>query len=469
MKIDCFVPVQGRIGKTRPRITNRHRQTMQRSPHPFIERPHRTLIQLSFPVLLSLTAEPITALIDTAFISSLGVVPLAALGVGTTALSSLFWLFNFLGVGAQTEIAQRFGRGSQEKTSEILSTVLLLSLLAGVLIFALITPTATWVAGLLGASGTVQNTAASYIRLRLYGAPAVLLSLAVLGALRGIQDMRTPMWIALGMNALNILLDWLLVFGQGPIPALGVQGSALASSISQWVGAIAGLLLISRKIPITTALRFQQSLQILRIGGDMFIRTAMLNLFLIYTTRAANHLGPDSGAAHQVLRQMWVFTALALDAISSSVQSLVGFFVGQGSISRAKDVVRTALAWSTSTGFLLSILMIAGKPAVLRFLVPASAVSVFLPAWIIFAVSLPLNSIAFLTDGVHLGTGDYRFLRNAVTTASLIGVAGLWLVEHNPSGSLTGIWIVTGIWIALRGLLGILRIWPGIGKSVFRS
>jgi MATE family multidrug resistance protein len=440
---------------------------MQSSPHPFTERPHQTLIRLSFPVLLSFTAEPITALVDTAFISSLGVVPLAALGVGTTALSSLFWLFNFLGVGAQTEIAQRYGRGEQDKSSEILSLVLVLSLLAGLLSIAVITPTASWLANLLGASGAVQENAANYIRLRLIGAPAVLLSLGIFGALRGIQDMRTPLWIALGINGLNILLDWLLIFGKGPFPALGVQGSAIASSISQWAGALAGLLLVSRKIPITSKLQPKQTLQILQIGGDMVIRTGMLNLFLLYTTRAANQLGPDSGAAHQVLRQMWVFTALALDAFASSAQSLVGYFVGQGSIARAKNVVWTSLAWSTGTGFLLCALMIVGRPAVVHFLVPASAVAVFLPAWYVSAASLPINSVTFLTDGVNLGTGDYRFLRDAVSAASLTGIAGLWLVETSPWGSLTSIWIVIGIWTALRGLLGMLRIWPGIGKSVF--
>ncbi len=442
---------------------------MQSPPHPFTEQPHRTLVLLSIPVLLSFTAEPITGLVDTAFIASLGVVPLAALGVGTTALSSLFWLFNFLGVGAQTEIAQLFGRGEEEGSSGILSTVLLLSLLAGILLIAAISPAAHWLAGLLGTSGDVQLQAASYTRLRLLGAPAVLLILTASGALRGVQDMRTPLWIALGVNGLNILLDWLLIFGRGPIPALGVNGSALASTISQWTGALVGIGLVNRKIKISTELQLKHTLKVLEIGGDMFVRTGMLNLFLLYTTRAANQLGPDSGAAHQVLSQMWVFTALVLDAFASSVQSLVGFFIGQGSVPKARHVVRTALAWSTGTGFLLSALMFAGTPAVIRFLVPASALSVFLPAWRISAISQPLNSIAFLTDGVNLGTGDYRFLRNAVSAASLVGIAGLWLVERSASGSLTLIWIIIGVWIALRGLLGFLRYWPGIGQSVFRK
>ncbi|RLD96681.1 MAG: MATE family efflux transporter, partial [Bacteroidetes bacterium] len=209
---------------------------METAPHPFIKRPHRTLIGLSLPVLLSLTAEPITALVDTAFISSLGVVPLAALGVGTTALSSLFWMFNFLGIGAQTEIAQAYGKGDQIKVKKTLSLALLLAAGFGLLLILMLGPSASWLAGLLGASGAVKTNAVSYMQIRLFGAPAVLLTLVSFGALRGLQDMKTPLWIALGVNVLNILLDWVMIFGRGPFPILGVAGSALASTISQWLG-----------------------------------------------------------------------------------------------------------------------------------------------------------------------------------------------------------------------------------------
>lgn len=184
--------------------------------HPFIEHPHRTLIGLSIPVLFSLTAEPITALVDTAFISSLGVVPLAALGVGASALSSLFWMFNFLGVGTQTEVAQFYGRGEIEGTGKILSLSLLLSAAFGILLILTIGPASAWLANLLGAAGAVLDDAVRYMQIRLFGAPAVLLTLAIFGALRGLQDMRSPLWIALGVNVLNILLDWLFIFGKGP-------------------------------------------------------------------------------------------------------------------------------------------------------------------------------------------------------------------------------------------------------------
>ena len=442
---------------------------MNSSPHPFTSRPHRTLLGLSIPVLLSLTAEPITALVDTAFISALGVIPLAALGVGTTALSSLFWMFNFLGIGTQTEVAQIYGKGEQEGAGKILSLALILAAGFGILLILVFGPTANWLAGLLGASGSVQVNAVQYMQIRLFGAPAVLLTLVIFGAFRGLQDMRTPLWIALGVNILNLILDWLLIFGRGPFPAMGVGGSALASTVSQWVGALAGTILVAKKLKLSRTFILRDAVKLLQVGGDLFVRTGMVNLFLAYTTRAANGISPDAGAAHQVIRQVWVFTALALDAYASTVQSLVGYFIGQNSISLVKQVVRVANIWSIGTGFLLGGLMWWGRGTVIQFLVPASAISIFLPAWAVSSISQPLNSLAFLTDGVHWGTGDYRYLRNAMIIASTIGIGGLWLVESKGNGSLIWVWVMIGAWITLRAAFGFLRIWPGIGKSVFRS
>jgi MATE family multidrug resistance protein len=346
---------------------------------------------------------------------------------------------------------------------------LLLALLFGVLLIILIGPGAAWLASLLGASGAVQSQATTYMQIRVFGAPAVLLTLVSFGAMRGQQDMKSPLWVALGVNILNLILDWLLIFGRGPFPVMGVAGSALASTISQWLGAVASILLAAGKFGLTRQVTLREAGRLLSIGGDMFVRTGLLNLFLAYTTRAANNIGADAGAAHQVIRQMWVFTALALDAFAAAVQSLVGYFIGQGNVQLARKVTRTAFSWSVGTGMVLGVLMWLGRFWVVKIMVPNNSMSIFLAAWLISAISQPINSISFLTDGVHWGTGDFRYLRNVMVIASGIGIAGLWLLERSANTTLTWIWILIGVWNFTRGLFGIIRIWPGIGKSIFRK
>ena len=439
---------------------------MENQEHPFTKKPNRTLLVLSLPVLFSMTAEPLTALVDTAFVSSLGSVSLAALGVGTTALSSLFWVFNFLGIGAQTEVAQAEGRVQPEQARQIASLALALALGFGGFLIVSLYPLAHALAGLMGASGAVQDAAVEYMQIRLFGAPAVLVMLVSFGVMRGQQDMRTPLWIALGVNLLNLVLDWLLIFGRGPMPPMGVAGSALASTASQWLGALTGMVLIARRLGVSVSFSLRDMTKILRTGGDLFVRTGLLTFFLAYTTRAATRAGADVGAAHQAIRQVYSFTSLALDAYATTVQSLVGFFIGRNAFDWAKRVVRVGVNWSLWTGGLLGALMWLGRGSVIGFLVPESAASVFLPAWAISSLSQPVSSLAFLTDGAHWGTGDYRYLRNAMVVATLTGILGINLISPENPDALLWIWAVTGGWVSVRATFGILRIWPGIGRNV---
>ncbi|MGD8961621.1 MAG: MATE family efflux transporter, partial [Desulfobacterales bacterium] len=168
--------------------------------HPFVRSPHKTLLSMSLPVLLSLVAEPLTGLVDTAFVARLGAESLAALGAGTVALSSIFWVFNFLGIGTQTEVAQVYGRIEMKRTAEIGGLAIAMSAAIGVLMMLGGLPLVRHVSSLMGARGAVHEFASQYIQVRLYGAPAVLVSLAVFGILRGLQDMRTPFWVAVSIN-----------------------------------------------------------------------------------------------------------------------------------------------------------------------------------------------------------------------------------------------------------------------------
>ena len=437
--------------------------------HPFTKHPNRTLLTLSFPVLISMTAEPLTALVDTAFVASLGSIPLAALGVGTTALSSLFWIFNFLNIGAQTEVAQAYGRGEENRASGIASLSLAMALGFAALLILLIIPNANWIASLMGASGEIQAKAVSYMQIRAYGAPAVLLMAVSFGVLRGLQDMRSPLWIALGLNALNVLLDWVLVFGKFGFPEMGVEGSALASTISQWLGALAGVWLIAKKLGLSRDFTLSQAKKLLSVGGDLFIRTGLLNFFLAFSTRAATRIGADAGAAHQAIRQVFLFTSLALDAYASTVQSLVGYFIGKNVLDWAKKVVMVGAKWALGTGFALGALMWFGRALVMDMLVPSTAFSVFIPAWAVSALSQPINAIAFLTDGAHWGTGDYRFLRNAMLTATLVGVIGVQLIDPSAPNALLLLWLAATAWASTRAIFGWLRVKPGIGNSPFKE
>jgi MATE family multidrug resistance protein len=321
----------------------------------------------------------------------------------------------------------------------------------------------------MGATGGVADAANTYMLIRWWGAPAMLVMLGVFGSLRGVQDMRTPLWIALGINALNIVLDPILIFGWGPVPASGIAGAAAASTASQWIGAGCAVWMVRSRIGAAGPVESGDLGRLLRIGGDLFIRTGMLTLFLVLGTRAATRLGPDAGAAHQAVRQVWVFTALFLDAWALSAQSLVGYFVGAARLDLARRVAALTSAWSAITGCALGLVLWSGTSWIILLLVPPPAESVFYGAWWLALASLPLGALTFATDGIHWGTGDFGFLRNATLIATT--VAGGLLIAAESTGNLTlsGVWWLTVLWVTIRATLGMVRIWPGIGAAPLAS
>jgi MATE family multidrug resistance protein len=378
-------------------------------------------------------------------------------------------VFNFLAISTQTEIAQAEGRKDNERVRHVGSLALALAAAIGMIIIVLGIPGTPFIAKLMEAQGPVFDEASAYLQVRFFGAPAVLLMLVSFGILRGLQDMRTPLWIAVSINVLNIILDAILIFGYGPLPALGVAGAALASAISQWAGSIWAVASVFYKVGFARYIDLGNIRKLLEAGRDLFVRTGLLTVFLLLTTRAATGIGPEAGAAHQAIRQVWVFTALFLDAFAITGQSLVGFFFGPRNYGEARRVAFIVCLWSLVTGMGLSVVMWLGQGIVVELLVPLSAVPVFAPAWVAAATAQPLNALAFATDGIHWGTGDFRFLRNAMVAATGLGGVAVLLVNKSFSQALTWIWVITGLWIAIRAGFGLARIWPGIGQSPLRS
>ena len=441
---------------------------MSSEEHSFSRRPHRTLLALSLTVLISLVAEPFTGLVDTFFVARLGALELAALGVAAVMLSSVFWLFNFLGIGTQTEVARSYGAADPVRAREASTLALALGLLLGVALAAVSWPWLEAAARWMGADASMSGSAVAYLRVRLLGGPATLMMIAAFGALRGLQDMRTPLRIALASNALNIVLDPLLIFGWGFVPALGVAGAAWASTVSQYLAALWGLLAVRRRLGLTVQLHWREAARLLRVGRDLFLRTGLLLLFLLLATRVATQSGAATGAAHQAIRQVWLLTALALDALAMSAQSLVGYFMGAGSVVGARRVARVACQWGLIAGVLLSVCMLGLEGAVATGLVPPPARSVFILAWRVSALTQPLAALSFVTDGVHWGTADYRYLRNAMLLATGLGIVVMLGIDPRGPAALTWVWATTAGWLLVRAFFGVARIWPGLGHSPLR-
>lgn len=441
---------------------------MKKHNHSFIEKPGRTILVMTLPVLGTSIAEPLTSTADTFFLAQNGSVPLAALGIATSVISGAFWILNFIGVGIQTLAAGAQGKGDEDLLHRRVGTALVMSAVLSLAMFLLL-PALEWIAGAMGATGELTNDTVEYMRIRLFGAPAVLIGFAAFGALRGVQDMRTPLYISIGINALNIILDPLMIFGYGPFDEMGVAGAAWASVISQWLGLAWAFTALRKKVGFRLTIHRPTLNYLLSMGRDMVIRTGSLNLFLILATRTAALAGTQTAAAHQVLRLLWFITALLLDAYAVVGQSLVASFLGQEDRAMARKAATLTIVWSVASGFVLMALLLLLQEPVTKLMVPEDAMHLITGAWLISSLCQPVNGLCFATDGVHWGTGDYGFMRNTVVLATLAGVTGLQFIDTTGENCLALIWLVCVCTIALRGILGLLRIWPGFGNAPLNS
>jgi len=252
-----------------------------------------------------------------------------------------------------------------------------------------------------------------------------------------------------------------LIFGMAGLPAMGVAGAALASAVSHWVGAAWAITAAFRRLGRPDAFDFRQIRGLLSAGVNLVFRAVSLNAFLILGTRKATLIGVGAGAVHQVIRSVWFFNALFLDSFAILGQSLIAYFLGNAERRTGRDVARVVCQWSVATGVALGVAMLAAESWMRRVYIPPSAAPLFAAPWRIAALCQPISGLTFGTDGVHFGTGDFRFLRNVVLAALVAGGAVIVWTDASAAWALNAVWWSFVVWTSLRAVAGMLRVWPG--------
>jgi len=370
----------------------------------------REIIRLAVPAFLALVAEPLFLLADSAIIGHLGTTQLAGLGVASAALITAANIFVFLAYGTTSIVARQVGAGSERNAVGAGVDGLWLAIAIGILAGALVASFAAPLCALFGASPAALEQAVTYLRVSAVGIPAMLVALAVTGALRGLQDTRTPLVASVVGFSSNIGLNLLLVYGLH----MGIAGSALGTVLAQCGMATALVLVVTRRARRLGASLRPHPGRVLRaaLGGvPLLVRTLALRFVLLVTTWVAAGLGDVPLAAYQVSATVWTFLAFALDALAIAGQALTGKALGAGDIRGARSATRTMLLWGVVGGGILGIVVLAAHSVLPRLFSPDPAVqSALAAALIVVAVSQPIAGFVFVLDGVLIGAGDGRWL-----------------------------------------------------------
>ena len=378
----------------------------------------REIWRLALPAFLALVAEPLFLLSDAAIVGHLGTAPLAGLGVAAAVLQTVIGVCVFLAYGTTASVARLLGAGDRRAALAQGIDGVWLAVLLGVVITLVGVLTTGPLVRLLGADAEVADPATTYLRIAFLGTTPLLVMLATTGVLRGLQDTRTPLVVAVAGNALNIALNLLLVYGLGSFDGMGIAGSALGSVLAQLASAAALLAVVVRGARAEGA-EMRPDLPGIRAaarsGVALVIRTVTLRAALLLTTYAVV-LGADddqsvSVATHQLAFTIWTFLAFALDAVAIAAQAITGQYLGAGDRDGTREVTRRMVRWGAVGGVVTGVLLAAASPVLGPLFSGDERVhDLLVPVLVVAALGQPIAAVVFVLDGVLIGAGDGTYL-----------------------------------------------------------
>lgn len=416
--------------------------------------------KLAFPALVAGIAEPLLSITDTAIIGNIennAVESLAAVGIVGAFISMLVWVFGQIRSAISAIISQYVGADKLEEIKSLPSQAITIVVLVSFLVIAISYPFSEAIFKFYNATGIILGFSVDYFNIRILGFPFTLFTFAIFGVFRGLQNTYYPMLIAITGAVLNIILDYLFVYGfDDLIPAMYIKGAAYASVIAQIIMAIlaAVLLLKNTSIPLKIVLPLHPEIKrLLGMILNLFVRTLALNLALYFGTAYATSYGKEYIAAYTIGLNLWLLGAFMIDGYSSVGNILSGKLLGQKDFKTLIDLNKKLLKYAFVLGCVFILLgSVFYKPIGTIFTKEAAVLEQFyLVFWVVLAMQ-PLCAMTFIFDGTFKGLGEMKYLRNVLIFATLIGfVPTLFLFDYLDF-KLYAIWIAFTVWMFFRGI-----------------
>ena len=413
-------------------------------------RDDREIWRLAWPALGALVAEPLYVLADTAIVGRIGTPQLGGLALAASILLTAHAMFIFLAYGTTAAVARLLGAGEHRRAAHQAVQSLWLALAAGMVLAAAgLLLSSRLVNALGGNDPDVLHNALVYLRISLFGLPAMLVVLAGVGYLRGVQDTKRPFAVALGSALGNFVLEAVLIFGFDQ----GIGASALSTVVAQTAAAAVFVWWIRQAVGrYDVGLRPDPAVirRLAVAGWDLLIRTSALRVSLTITVAVAARIGTDDLAAHQIVFEVWTVLALVLDAVAIAGQALIGQALGAGQSERARALGRRMIGWGLAVGVLTGAVVLATS-GLLPHVFTGDAAVVALAAFLLLHVgfSQPAAGVVFALDGVLIGAGDLRFLAVSMVGAGVVLVGGGLLVVVVGAG-IGWLWGAVHAWMAAR-------------------
>jgi putative MATE family efflux protein len=397
------------------------------------------VMRLAWPIILENLFQSAISLVDLWLVAKLGPVAVAGVGAATQIMFLLIGTNSAISIGATVMVAQAIGRGDREAANRVTRQAVLLSVLLSLIIGVLIAPFGPLMIAMLGPEQDVVAIGGAYLQVTLHAFGVIALMFIFGACLRGTGDSRTPMMVTGGINIINGIAAYLLIFGVGEWPGLGAVGSAWAAVLARGIGVIIMLtLLLGGRRPISIAGRsgWRPDLPLMRglvrLGWPAALEQLIISGgFLVYSVIVIQ-LGLIAFATQRITFNLLSLSFMPGMGYSIAATTLVGQALGGRRPDLARRAANNAAIQATVLMTLGALLFWSGGEALMRFfsddpaLVGLGAISLQ-----VLALGQPFWGLSQVMSGSLRGGGDTRY-------PMWMTMAGMWLLRL-PIGYAVGI------------------------------
>ncbi|MBR6292836.1 MAG: MATE family efflux transporter [Bacteroidales bacterium] len=439
---------------------------------------NKRILGLALPNIITNITVPLLGMVDMAIVGHLSGDHIGAIAIGTQIFNLIYWNFGFLRMGTSGFTAQAFGAERWDETVKILIRACAIALTIALLLIALQWPISLAVPYIFESSNHVLGLALTYFFVRIWAAPATLGLYAIKGWFIGMQDSKTPMWIAIALNCVNILLSLIFVI----VLKWDIAGVALGTVLANYSGLALGIIFLRRKFrrnnnlstfniqhsTLKEALRWEDMRRFFKVNGDIFLRTLCLSGVFTFITAASSHISDQILAVDALLLQFFTLFSYIMDGFAYAGESLVGRHIGAKQKRHLKLAVRLLIMWGMALTVVFTGLYAAFGNQFLHIFTDKQEIIDAAGKYMYWVLVIPVCGFAaFLFDGIFIGATATRTMRNAMfvaTAAFFIIYYGLKYYGLHYVGHLTdhgwnnNLWTAFMVFLILRGLLQAIRV-----------
>lgn len=419
----------------------------------------KNINRIAIPAIIAGIAEPLISLTDIAVIGNVennSVEALAAAGIVGSFLSAIIWIVAQTKTAISAIISQHLGANRLHAVKTLIPQAIYFNLIFSLIIYFTTAFFANTIFSAYNAEGLILQYSAEYYQIRALGYPLTLVTFAIFGVFRGLQNTLWAMKCSLTGAFVNVALDYLLVYGiDDLIPAMHLKGAAYASLAAQATMLVMALWFFFKKTPFHLKLSFNINPRLkglLLMAANLFIRTAALN-FAIYLANAyATDYGKNFIAAQSILMNIWLFFSFFIDGYANAGNAIGGKLLGAKDYRNLWELSKKISKYAVLIAFMLmAICGLFYNEIGLIFNKDAAVLAVFASVFWIVLLMQPVNAIAFMYDGIFKGLGEAKYLRNLLLVATFLGFTPTLLISDYFGLKLYGIWIAFFVWMLIRG------------------